>query len=181
MKQDGWVEIGRISGVHGIRGWVRVHSFCENDDVFRSVPGLRITPIQGHESIHGIQEVKRLGRSLGLALKGITDRNQAKELIGSTISCQKEYLPRPEDGSYYWFDLIGMQVFSVEGEWIGMVDSIIPTAGNDVFVVRRDGSEILVPAVEAVVREVNSAENRILVSLPEGLRETAPFEKPVPG
>ncbi len=181
MKQDEWVEIGRISGVHGIRGWIRVHSFCENDEVFRTIRDLRITPVRGEESIYGIREVKRIGRSLGLALKGVTNRNQAEALIGAAVFCQKEYLPRPEDGSYYWFDLIGMKVFSVEGDWIGLVDSIIPTAGNDVFVVRRDASEILVPAVAAVVREVNLEENRILVSLPEGLCETALSGKSDPG
>ena len=77
-------------------------------------------------------------------------------------------MPPLEDGSYYWCDLIGSAVYDDE-QYIGTLESIIPTGSNDVYVVTDGEKETLVPALASVVREVDVNRKRMRVTLPEGL------------
>ncbi|HSO67232.1 MAG TPA: ribosome maturation factor RimM [Desulfatirhabdiaceae bacterium] len=171
MKNDGWVEIGHIAGVHGIRGILRIHAYCDDETFISNIPSIRIETPQGHASAYDIQLIKRHGRSLLCHLKGITDRNQAEEIVGSKLYCKKKCLPQLEEDIYYWVDLIGLEVYTMDDELIGLLSSIIPTAGNDVFVVRLNDRETLIPAIESVIQEIDLTENRMRVNLPEGLRD----------
>ena len=74
-----------------------------------------------------------------------------------------------EKDSYFWFDLIGMAVFTTTGEYLGRLESIIETGSNDVYVVQDGKEEVLVPALESVVVDVDIEANRMQVELPEGL------------
>ena len=78
-----------------------------------------------------------------------------------------------EEGTYYWFDLIGLSVFTVEGEFLGQISSIIPTGSNDVYVVKDSKRgldyERLIPALESVIRSIDIKMKTVRVNLPEGL------------
>jgi 16S rRNA processing protein RimM len=108
-----------------------------------------------------------------LAIKGIGTRDQAQALIGADILIERTRLPELEDDAYYWSDLIGLSVFSEQGEFLGKVTTIMRTGSNDVYVVqdRSDGKtrETLVPALKWVVVEVNLEQGTMHVNLPEGL------------
>ena len=96
-------------------------------------------------------------------------RVQAEALIGSDIFIEKRRLPEPEEGSYFWFDLIGLDVFGVDQKYLGRLESIIQTGSNDVYVVKNEDTEILIPALEAVVQKIDLKNRRMQVELPEGL------------
>jgi 16S rRNA processing protein RimM len=108
-----------------------------------------------------------------LALKGITDRSHTDKLIGCEIMVDKSNLPVLPAGTYYWHDLIGLSVLTIEGRFLGRLTAVMPTGSNDVYVVRRQADsekgEILIPALGSVVVEVNLAQNHMRVDLPEGL------------
>ena len=113
--------------------------------------------------------MKRHRQTPLLSLKGINDRNQAEELLGAEIFIPKAELPSPEDGSFYWFDLIGIAVYTIEGVYLGRIESIMETGSNDVYVVQDDKKEVLIPALESVVVQIDIQQKRMQVDLPEGL------------
>ena len=104
-----------------------------------------------------------------LFFEEINSRTIAETLIGSEIFIDKSILPELNDGSYYWSDIIGLSVYSIDGNYMGRVESIIPTGSNDVYVVKNGDKEILVPGIESVVLEINLKQKMMRVDLPEGL------------
>ena len=78
-------------------------------------------------------------------------------------------MPDLEEGDYYWFDLIGLDVFGIDQKYLGRLESIIQTGSNDVYVVKKDDTEILIPALESVVQKIDLKNRRMQVDLPEGL------------
>ena len=107
--------------------------------------------------------------SWGRLLARVNDRDAAEVLIGSHLWVDKASLPDLEDGDYYWFELIGMSVYTAEDAYLGTVASILPTGSNDVYVVRNGDEEILLPALASVVLAIDTDQRRMTVILPEGL------------
>lgn len=173
MEKNGFVPVGKIVGAHGLKGNIKVYSYAESLSVFK--PGsliLLINP-KGFEKNYKIKWVKPHGKLALLALKGVENRNSVETLIGSVFFIERSHLPEPEDGSYYWLDIIGISVFTTDDEYLGVVESIIPTGSNDVFVVRNPNrvhdNETLIPALGSVILKINLKLKTMRVDLPEGL------------
>jgi 16S rRNA processing protein RimM len=129
---------------------------------------------KGGEKTYSIKWAKPHARTVLLSLREVKTRAQAEALIGCELYIEKSSLPTPEEDAYYWFDIIGLSVFTVGGEFIGRVASIIPTGSNDVYVVKDTAAvsqkEILIPALASVVVAVDLEQKIMRVDLPEGLR-----------
>ena len=104
-----------------------------------------------------------------MAFGEVADRDTAETLRGAALYVEKSRLPDLEDENYYWFELIGMEVYTPDGGYLGRLESILPTGSNDVYVVRDADRETLVPALASVVKAVDTATGRMEVVLPEGL------------
>ncbi len=74
-----------------------------------------------------------------------------------------------DEDVHYWFDLIGIDVYTIEGDHLGRIESIIETGSNDVYVVKDGSTEVLIPALGSVVLNIDTEHNRMEVDLPEGL------------
>ncbi len=96
-------------------------------------------------------------------------RAAAELLVGARAVVRRADLPEPEPGSYYWNDLLGLAVYTRESEYLGVLENIIATGSNDVYVVRRGRCETLVPALTTVVVAVDLEAGTMHVDLPEGL------------
>jgi 16S rRNA processing protein RimM len=173
VEKNGFVPVGKIVGAHGVKGNIKVYSYTESLSVFN--PGsliLLINP-KGFEKSYKIKWVKPHGRLTLLSLKGVENRNSVEALIGSVFFIERASLPEPEDGSYYWVDIIGISVFTTDDEYVGRIESIIPTGSNDVFVVKNPNkthhNEVLIPAIESVILKVDIERKTMRVDLPEGL------------
>lgn len=162
------ILIGKILGAHGVRGAMRMASFAESLSIFQ--PGTQIV-VEGPRGrvMHEIDWVKPHSRGALLALKGIKRREEAEELRGAEMYIEKAALPALEADTYYWDDLIGLEVITKTGRKLGRLESIIATGSHDVYVVRNRQQEVLVPALASVVLAVELEENRMTVDLPEGL------------
>jgi len=173
VEKNGFLLIGKIIGVHGIQGNLKVYSYAESLSVFE--PGSSILAInkQGIETTYTIKWAKPHNRDVLLSLEGIEARDFSEGLRGTRLYISKAKLPELEDGVYYWFDLIGLSVFTTENNYIGSVASIIETGSNDVYVVRDpnkdEDNETLIPALESVVIEIDLSQKMMRVDLPEGL------------
>ena len=154
------VFLGRISGVHGIKGWVRIYSDTEpREAIFEYQPWLL-----GEEKkpIH-VLAGKRQGKHLVAELDGVTDRNDAENLIGLTIAIERDGLPELSEKYYYWTDLIGLKVFGTDGFEFGLISEMIATGANDVMLVKGD-KERLIPFIhDTYVKKVDLEARSVLV------------------
>jgi 16S rRNA processing protein RimM len=173
MEKNGFIPVGKVVGVHGLNGTTRVYSYAESISVFEPNGSIFLTSADGRRDIYNIKWVKPHSRGILLGLEEITNRDQAKKLVGSEIVIERTRLPELEDGEFYWCDLIGLSVYSSEGKYLGHVASIIATGSNDVYVVKNPDdskdNEILIPAIESVVQEIDLKRQTIRVDIPEGL------------
>jgi 16S rRNA processing protein RimM len=108
-----------------------------------------------------------------LAIQDVTTREQAESLVGCELWIPRKSLPPLDEDTHYWVDLIGMAVFSADGQHLGRISNVIATGANDVYAVATPEGypveEILLPAIASVILEVDEAGRKIIVELPEGL------------
>lgn len=160
-------------GVHGIRGSLKVHSYAESMSIYKAEEGIRLALPDGSVRTMTIQWVKPHGRVLLMTLDEVADRSQAESLIGSTLFVDRACLPALEEDTYYWSDLVGLRVYDTAGVHLGRLDEVIPTPGNDIYVVRgeQEGQprEMLIPAIGDVVLKIDLEGKTMIVDPPEGL------------
>lgn len=161
--------IGEIVGVHGIKGTNKIRSYAESLSLFKTGRSILLRESGGQERNREINWVKPHSGTALISFKGITERFQAQALIGAALFVPKEELPELEEDAHFWFDLIGMAVYTTEDKYLGRIESIIDTGGNDVYVVQDNKKEVLIPALESVVLDIDTKAKRMLVNLPEGL------------
>lgn len=169
MNPEDILEIGKIVGVHGIRGQVKVYSYAESTDPFAPGKAVALKCFDGSYSTYTVEKVQPYKNMLRMAFEGIDGRDAAEALVGSAVFISRSTLPEPESDTWYWCDLIGLDVYAVNRGFIGRVVSMIETGSNDVFVVRNNGGETLIPAIDSIVIEIDIAANTMRVALPEGL------------
>jgi 16S rRNA processing protein RimM len=168
-EKKGFVLIGKVVGVHGVKGANKICSYAESLSAFKPGRPILTRDSSGRESSREINWVKPHTGTPLLAFKGVADREQAQALIGAELFIEKTDLPELEEGTYYWYDLIGLEVYTTEEEYIGRLEKIIETGSNDVYAVKKGTQELLIPALESVVLDIDLEKKRMRVDLPEGL------------
>ncbi len=137
--------VGRIAGAYGVRGWLKISSYTDPpENIFSYSPWQLHTLQDGHPS-RTVQLVqgKRHGKGLVVQLAGIDDRDEAEGLGGLEIRIQRERMPEPDSGHFYWSDLEGLQVVSSAGTVLGRVERLIDTGTVDVMVVSGTGRHLI--------------------------------------
>lgn len=169
MEENGFLTIGKIVGAHGVRGLLKVVSYAESAALFRLEDTVVLEDPSGGRQRVTFDTVKPHNRTLLVSLAQITDRDQARALTGSSLRVPRSCLPKVDAGTYYWADLIGMAVFDTDRKYLGLLKKVMATGSNDVYVIRDNGNEVLVPALASVVLEVDVDRKTMKVALPEGL------------
>lgn len=152
-----FVCIGRIAGVWGVEGWVRIHSYTRHRaDVFSYRQWMlgdagSAAPLRRYELESGQEQ----GRTLVAKLRGLEDREAAVGEVGALVHVSPEQLPPLVEGEYFWYQLEGLSVRTPDGAPLGKVDHLFETGANDVMVVVAGERERLIPYVDEVVREVD--------------------------
>ena len=159
MDADRLLLIGKIVGLHGVDGWVKLESYTEPRlAIFSYRPWLIGDSEIG--SVHGREQ----GKGLIGKLPDCDDRDAAARLIGATIHVRRSALPKAKRGEIYWADLEGLDVVTTDGVALGKVSHLFSTGANDVLVVRDGERERLIPYVaKQFVREVDLKAGRISV------------------
>lgn len=164
QQQDKLVELGHVTGAHGLQGWLKVYSDTQPRENIAAYDTLLLRQKADWQSWK-VSAGRRQGRYVVLKLKGCNDRDQAENLVGAQIAIQRNQLPQAEekDGEYYWADLIGLEVKNTAGDRFGTVDHLFETGANDVLVVKGE-QEYLIPYLwQQVVKEVNLSAGQMLV------------------
>lgn len=158
------VLIGRIVGVYGVQGWLKIESWAEpRMKIFDYQPWLLSTESGSETQIVGAKG-RQQGKGMVAQLPGIDDREQAAALIGMDIHVAREQLPPPGKDEYYWVDLEGLEVVTTEDVPLGRVSHLFATGANDVVVVRDGARERLIPFIQgSYVRSVDMSAKRMVV------------------
>lgn len=141
MAHDSRVELGRITAVYGVKGWVKVFSNTEPmDNIFTYQPWQICMRGQWQEV--KVKQGKHHGKGLIAQLQGCYDRDQGRLYAGAEIAVDQSKLPDLPEGEYYWSQLTGMNVETEDGVKLGKVDHLIATGVNDVLVVKSSQASI---------------------------------------
>ena len=158
-----------MAGVHGLRGGLKLRPDAATATTDpEGITALGEVEIGGKR--HRVLDAGRLKGQILLRLEGIDTRDQAESLIGQEVKGDASRFPPLPEGEYYWFQILGLPVHhAADGELLGHLQEIIPTPGHDVYVVHCGEKELLLPAVEGVITEINLEEGWIKVEPPPGL------------
>ena len=165
---QGTLIIGRITAVFGVRGWVKLSSFTQQPEKIFDYQPWQVDK-QGKDQTIEVDEWKTHGDGLVARLKGIDDRDVAREWCQLDIRVGQDALPDLQDSDYYWHQLQGLVVYNHYGDSIqrlGKVSSMLETGANDVIVVTGDAesidrSERLIPYVKQYVTNVDLESQKI--------------------
>lgn len=150
MSNKEFLSAGEISGVFGVKGWVKVFSYTQpRENILQYSPW--ILRKKGSEQDVKLIAGRRHGNAVVAELQGISDRDAALDLIGAEILIRRSQLPKNPPGEYYWADLVGLTVENQEGIVLGRVDHLMETGANDVLVVVDGEVERLIPFVQQQV------------------------------
>ena len=150
QEQHAPIVIGRIGGVFGVRGWMKITSYTRpKENIFTYSPW-RINFENDWKEIQ-IKEFQQRGERLLVKIVGIDSPEVARQFIHCDIAILREQLPRLTDDKHYWYDLIGLEVHNQDDVVLGKVNEIAETGANDVLVIMNDANEkILIPFVKGV-------------------------------
>lgn len=154
--------LGRISGLFGVKGWVKIHSDTSPREGILGYKLWYLKKPGGWESTK-LLAGRVQGKGVVALLSGCEDRDQAVGLIGLDIAIRREQLPKLKPGEYYWSDLEGLRVETIEGVDLGVVSHLFETGANDVLVVTGDRERLIPYTPGEAIREVDLKAGRILV------------------
>jgi len=169
MENDPFISIGKITGFHGFKGTLKLQSYVESMDFFKPETQICVRSINGEIFHLTIDWIKPHKKGFLLLFKEACSFDECRRLVHAELLVERQKMPEPEEDDYYWVDLIGLSVFTMEGVFLGILENIFSTGSNDVFVVKNEKTEKLIPALESVVKKIDLVGKTMTVELPEGL------------
>ncbi len=159
-----YLVVGKVVAPWGTRGELKMAILTDFPDRFRELKRVYLGDepwmVEGH---------RRHGKWAILKLEGCADRNSAEKHRGELVQIPlEEAVPLSED-EYYIYQIVGLEVWTREGEHLGRVSEVLFTGANEVYVVEGERGEILVPAIEDVIKEVDLEGGRLIIELLEGM------------
>lgn len=171
----GLVELGRLRGAYGLRGWVRVQPHADDGEVLRRTrrwwlmpPHAKAPPPEARGPLQ-VTSLREQGAGLVAKWRGCDDPETAEQFKGWTVAVPRAAFPRLPDGQYYWVDLIGARVVNRGGQCLGVVRGLRSNGAQDLLEVEREPAvdaapnAILIPMVADYVDAVDLADRQILV------------------
>ena len=163
MSRDAFVALGYISGLYGVRGWVKVFSYTQPREQILDYPNWHISAdksldrpeAQPPAEATPVESGRRHGKGVIAKLAGVDDRDAAAALIGSGIFVPRAQLPQTQPGEYYWSDLAGCEVQDAQGRLLGTVDHLLETGAHDVLVLDPQGKRMIPFVAEKIVLGVD--------------------------
>ena len=164
-----FLEIGQIINTFGIKGMVKVKPFTDDITRFDDLEKVYVVSNRSKKQ-YEIEEVKYHKDMVLIKFKGIDKVEEAELLRNSYLKVNRAAEPELEEGTYYIVDLLGIDVYSDEGNLLGKLDDIFNNGSSDIYVVKDElGKQLLLPAISDVIKEIDIENKKIVVHLIKGL------------
>ncbi|QTA37745.1 16S rRNA processing protein RimM [Thermosipho ferrireducens] len=164
------IAVGIIGKTHGLNGELKLHPFT---NVLEIIENLKEVVLYNEKQkkffVAKITSIRKANKFYLIKLEGINNIENAKALSGSKIYIDEKELPEIKENEYYFYEIIGCKVFDENEKEVGIVEEILQTGSNDVFVVKNEKEEILIPVTEEYVKSIDKKEKLIKIKLPEWL------------
>lgn len=155
IAADRLIQLGRIVGLFGVQGEIKLESdTVPRDAIFRYQPWELRMPNGRISQVNGVRG-RDTGRNVVARVPEVEDRDQAQALIGAEIWVPRSHMPASTPGSYYWVDLEGMAVQTLEGVPLGMVSHMLATGANDVMVIEGERQRLVPFILDNYVQSVD--------------------------
>ncbi len=162
------IAVGKITQAHGMAGWLKVMPYSGIPQRFDMLRTLYVDTDFGLQG-YIVEDVKAQQKDVLLKLKNVDSRDAAQKLGRHDLLVPAEQAIELPDNSYFVHDLIGIEVQNETGEILGHVAEVLTNSGNDIYVVKKDQQELLIPAVEAFVKRVDIQQGCMVVELIDGM------------
>ncbi len=155
-----YLTVGKVGAPYGVRGWVKVYSYTEPAGNLLGYDPWYLLITDSSTGLTewrpaDVVEAKEHGKGLVVKFEQCNDRDAAALLNGQEIAIRREQLPQTKVGEYYWIDLEGLEVKTVEGVSLGIVDHLLETGANDVLVVKGERERLIPYVRDHIVKEVD--------------------------
>ena len=162
------LEVGQIVNTYGINGFVKVIPLVDNNNQFKDFKVLYIQEKKNLKELH-IEEVKFSKNLILLKFEGIDTIEQAEELRNIYLQAKRSDI-KLEEGAHFIVDLIGLEIYTEEGEFLGKLKEVLQPGANDVYVVTMsDGKEVVMPAIKECILSVDMENGQMKVHVMDGL------------
>nr|CAA6824973.1 MAG: 16S rRNA processing protein RimM [uncultured Thiotrichaceae bacterium] len=159
---DSMITLGKINGVFGVKGWMKVYSYTAEQNDILSYKNWYLQQDGQWQKVK-LLKGQRQGKGIVASIEGIVDRDQALALQGTLIGTLREALPKLSNDQFYWSDLAGLSVVTVDGQQLGEISHLFETGANDVMVVKGDRERWLPWLMNDVVKLVDLNEGIVQV------------------
>jgi 16S rRNA processing protein RimM len=158
-----WVTLGHVSGVFGVKGWLKVQSYTEPHDNIAKFAAWTLRR-RGADRVFELEAGRsHTGGSVVAKLRGLDDRDLAREWVGAEVVVEHERLPAVRADEFYWADLEGLEVRTTTGFVLGKVEHLLATGAHDVLVLGGSRERLIPFVVGSVVKQVDLAAGLIVV------------------
>jgi 16S rRNA processing protein RimM len=166
MIADPPLPIGKVVRAHGLKGQLKVVPYGETLSSLSGGEMITACLADGTSLQLTIVEARPHQKAFLLLSREVSTVDEARDLVGAELCVPESRLPPTAPDEFYWYQLIGLEVASADGQQLGTLQEILETGSNDVYVVRQGGREILIPATQEVVLEVDLQRRLMIVRLP---------------
>jgi 16S rRNA processing protein RimM len=156
------VVLGRLSGLYGVQGWLKVFSDTEPREGIIKYPDWWVRQQGGWKRMR-VEQGRRHGKGVVVKLEGIDNRDAAAKLLNAEVAVDRNALPDTVPGEFYWTDLEGLTVVCVDGTELGRVDHLMETGANDVLVVTGERERLIPYIPEQVIKQIDLEQGRMVV------------------
>ncbi len=169
MNPTQFFEIGKIVKSCGLKGRMKAVSYRESNDKLQNLDELYIDCGNNMKGPFKVKSVRSRGKSFFLELEGVGNLQSANAFVGCRVLIPTDKLEELPAGEYYWRDMIGLKVVTEDGRFLGVIEAILPTGSNDVYVCSGGEREVLLPGIADVIRKIDIDRGMMVVRLLEGL------------
>ena len=159
-----WIPVGRVTRTHGLKGELKFFPADQDDLVVQNDQQIRLG-----ETTFKIKSVRGAKSPFIVKFEGVDNIEVAQSLSGQEVLVAKEDFESLPEGEYYRFEIEGLKAFDDTGKYYGVIEDVIATGSNDVYVVREDGKEWLVPMIDSVVESIDLEQGKLIFHCVEGI------------
>lgn len=163
-----YILVGKIINTHGVKGEVKLYPYTENIKRFSDLKTIYIGEEKSSIEIEGVRYHKNMAL---IKLEGLDNMNDVIFLKGEKVYIDEVDRIKLPKGKYFIYELIDCKVFDMEGNSLGYVKDVLQNSSNDVYIIKDNKKEYLIPAVKEFIKEINISEKKIVIDVIEGMIE----------